>query len=86
MGPGAPARFIPLAEETGLIVRSANGCCAKPAARRAWIDAGLEPGVVSVNLSVRQFRQEGLVRTVSRILEETGLDPRSSRWSSPRAW
>ena len=34
-----------------------------------------QPGVVSVNLSVRQFRQEGLVRTVSRILEETRLDP-----------
>ena len=37
--------------------------------------AGLEPGTVSVNLSVRQFRQEGLVRTVSRILEDTGLEP-----------
>src|SRR4030095_10786987 len=42
---------------------------------RTWMDAGLHPGVVSVNLSVRQFRQEGLVRTVSRILEETRLDP-----------
>ncbi|HEX6528632.1 MAG TPA: EAL domain-containing protein, partial [Burkholderiales bacterium] len=42
---------------------------------RAWLDEGLEPGSVSVNLSVRQFRQEGLVRTVSRILEETGLEP-----------
>jgi len=39
------------------------------------MDTGLQPGVVSVNLSVRQFRQEGLVRTVSRILEETRLDP-----------
>jgi EAL domain-containing protein (putative c-di-GMP-specific phosphodiesterase class I) len=46
---------------------------ARPA--RAWLDAGLDPGVVSVNLSARQFRQEGLVRTVSRVLEETGLPP-----------
>jgi EAL domain-containing protein (putative c-di-GMP-specific phosphodiesterase class I) len=39
------------------------------------MDSGLKPGVVSVNLSARQFRQEGLVRVVSRILEETRLDP-----------
>ena len=39
------------------------------------MDQGLKPGVVSVNLSARQFRQEGLVRVVSRILEETRLDP-----------
>ena len=42
---------------------------------RAWLDAGLKPGVVSVNLSARQFRAEGLVLAVSRILQETGLDP-----------
>jgi len=71
-----PARFIPLAEETGLIV-SIGDWVLREACRqtRAWIDQGLDPGVVSVNLSVRQFRQEGLVRTVSRILEETRLDP-----------
>jgi EAL domain-containing protein (putative c-di-GMP-specific phosphodiesterase class I) len=71
-----PARFIPLAEETGLIV-SIGEWVLREACRqtRAWLDAGLEPGSVSVNLSVRQFRQEGLVRTVSRILEETGLEP-----------
>ncbi len=71
-----PARFIPLAEETGLIV-SIGEWVLREACRqtRAWLDEGLEPGTVSVNLSVRQFRQEGLVRTVSRILEETGLEP-----------
>jgi len=71
-----PARFIPLAEETGLIV-SIGEWVLREACRqtRAWLDAGLDPGVVSVNLSLRQFRQEGLVRSVSRILEETALDP-----------
>ena len=71
-----PARFIPLAEETGLIV-SIGEWVLREACRqtRAWLDAGLAPGTVSVNLSVRQFRQEGLVRMVSRILEETRLDP-----------
>ena len=71
-----PARFIPLAEETGLIVQIGEWVLREACRQtRAWIDAGLDPGVVSVNLSVRQFRQEGLVRTVSRILEETGLEP-----------
>jgi diguanylate cyclase (GGDEF)-like protein len=73
-----PARFIPIAEETGLIVPLGEWVVHEAARQcRAWREAGLNPGVVSVNLSARQFRQEGLVRTVSRILEETGLDPAS---------
>jgi diguanylate cyclase (GGDEF)-like protein len=71
-----PARFIPIAEETGLIVPLGEWVLHEAARQaRAWIDAGLAPGVVSVNLSARQFRQEGLVRTVSRVLEDTGLEP-----------
>jgi diguanylate cyclase (GGDEF)-like protein len=71
-----PARFIPLAEETGLIVQIGEFVLREACRQaRAWIDEGLRPGVVSVNLSARQFRQEGLVRLVSRVLEETGLDP-----------
>jgi diguanylate cyclase (GGDEF)-like protein len=71
-----PARFIPIAEETGLIVPLGEWVVHEAARQaRAWLDAGLDPGIVSVNLSARQFRQEGLVRSVSRILEETGLDP-----------
>ncbi|HYG55609.1 MAG TPA: EAL domain-containing protein [Burkholderiales bacterium] len=72
-----PTRFVPLAEETGLIVQLGEWVL-REACRQAreWLDAGLNPGVVSVNLSARQFRQEGLVRLLSRILEETGLDPK----------
>ncbi len=71
-----PARFIPLAEETGLIVPLGEWVLHEACRQaREWLDQGLRPGVVSVNLSVRQFRQEGLVRSVSRILEETRLDP-----------
>ena len=70
-----PARFIPLAEETGLIVPLGEWVLGEACRQaRAWMDQGLKPGVVSVNLSARQFRQEGLVRVVSRILEETRLD------------
>ena len=71
-----PARFIPIAEETGLIVPLGEWVLFEACRQaRAWLDAGLRPGVVSVNLSARQFRAEGLVRTVSRVLQETGLDP-----------
>jgi len=71
-----PARFIPIAEETGLIVQLGEWVIHEACRQaRAWQLAGLKPGVVSVNLSARQFRAEGLVRTVSRILQETGLEP-----------
>jgi diguanylate cyclase (GGDEF)-like protein len=70
-----PARFIPLAEETGLIVQIGEWVLREACLQtRTWLDKGLLPGVVSVNLSARQFRQEALVRTVSRVLQETGLD------------
>jgi diguanylate cyclase (GGDEF)-like protein len=73
-----PERFIPLAEETGLIVQIGEWVLRETCRQvRAWLDKGLRPGLVSVNLSARQFRQENLVRMVSRILEETGIDPRS---------
>jgi diguanylate cyclase (GGDEF)-like protein len=71
-----PARFISLAEETGLIVPLGEWVLREACRQvRAWLDEGLKPGVVSVNLSARQFRQQDLVRMVSRILEETGLEP-----------
>ena len=71
-----PARFIPIAEDTGLIVQLGEWVIHEACRQaRAWLDAGLKPGVVSVNLSARQFRAEGLVRTVASALEETGLEP-----------
>jgi diguanylate cyclase (GGDEF)-like protein len=71
-----PARFVPLAEETGLIVQIGEWVVEEACRQnRAWQNEGLNPGVVSVNLSARQFREEGLVRAVSRILASTGLDP-----------
>jgi diguanylate cyclase (GGDEF)-like protein len=73
----APGRFIPLAEETGLIVPIGKwvlkAACAQ---NKAWQTAGLEPIIVSVNVSARQFRQDNLARTVAEVLEETGLEAR----------
>jgi EAL domain-containing protein (putative c-di-GMP-specific phosphodiesterase class I) len=73
-----PERFIPLAEETGLIVKIGEWVIRETCLQvREWLDRGLDPGLVSVNLSARQFRQEGLVRSISRILTETAIDPRN---------
>jgi diguanylate cyclase (GGDEF)-like protein len=72
----SPADFIPLLEETGLIV-PVGAWVLREACRqnRAWEDAGLPPMRVSVNLSPRQFRSDALVATVRSALEEAGLAP-----------
>ncbi|MBF0311269.1 MAG: EAL domain-containing protein [Magnetococcales bacterium] len=71
----APGEFIPLAEETGLIV--AMGAWAlKEACRQAklWQQQGLPPLRVAVNLSGRQFRMADFSDMVMAILNETGME------------
>lgn len=73
----SPGEFIPLAEETGLIVplgeQVLRTACAQA---KAWHDGGLPPLPIAVNFSVRQFRHAAMMETVHRALEETGADPR----------
>ncbi|MBL8421775.1 MAG: diguanylate cyclase, partial [Dechloromonas sp.] len=71
-----PAQFIPLAEETGLIV-ALGAWVLREACRqtRQWQLDGLSPLRVAVNLSPIQFRQTDLVERVEQTLVETGLDP-----------
>jgi len=72
-----PARFIPLAEETGLIddldLWVLDEACTRAA---AWRAQGLPPLRVSVNLSARQFQQAGLAQRVQAALARSGLPPR----------
>ena len=75
MGLVPPAKFIPVAEETGLIVPMGEWVIRTACAQsRAWQEQGLPPMRVAVNLSARQFRQKNLIETISGILEQTGLD------------
>ncbi len=72
-----PARFIPLAEETGMITGIGawviNEACRQA---EAWRKQGMPPIRMSVNVSARQFRERGLTGVVAAALSDSGLDPR----------
>jgi predicted signal transduction protein with EAL and GGDEF domain len=72
-----PAEFIPLAEDTGMIVPIGEWVLRTACAQsKSWQSAGFAPLSLAVNLSARQFQQQNLSEVVVRILRETGLDPR----------
>ncbi|HET6419965.1 MAG TPA: EAL domain-containing protein [Geobacteraceae bacterium] len=76
LGLVAPTRFIPLAEETGLIVPIGEWVLRTACEQNmAWRNTGHPNLVMAVNLSPRQFRQERFVESVARILRETGTEP-----------
>ena len=70
----APSEFIPLAEETGLIVPIGKWvlweACKQ---RKAWENAGFKEFPIAVNVSVRQFEDDHFIEYISTILEEVGL-------------
>jgi len=76
LGDIPPVRFIPLAEETGLIVPIGDWVLQQACNQlRRWLDAGLELSYLSVNVSSRQFRAGDLVRTTADALAANGLAP-----------
>jgi diguanylate cyclase (GGDEF)-like protein len=71
-----PSDFIPLAEDTGLIVPIGEWVLREACRQnKAWQNQGFAPIHVAVNISARQFHQQDLAETVIRILNETGLSP-----------
>ena len=71
-----PAEFIPLAEETGLMLAIGEWVLATACRQtKAWIDSGAQIAHIAVNVSVLQFVQKGFPAFVAMILEETGLEP-----------
>lgn len=77
LGRVSPARFIPIAEESGLILEIGEWVI-REACREAtkWQAISNKPIGISVNLSAIQFQQESICQKVSEILDDTGLPPR----------
>jgi len=75
-GPISPAQFIPIAEDSGLIVPIGNWVL-REACKQAsdWIRAGLPLATMAVNISAMEFRRENFLGGVFAILGETGLAP-----------
>ena len=75
LGPVSPAKFIPVAEENGLIVPIGRWVLLAACQQQvAWRDLGHPPLRMSVNLSARQFYDDHLLADVRAILVQTGID------------
>ena len=72
-----PSEFVPLAEDSGLIIALGDWVMRVACLQnKLWQDKGLAPMRLSVNFSARQFQQPSFISTVAEILKETNLDPR----------
>lgn len=71
-----PAMFVPIAEECGAIVPIGRWVLHEACRQtQAWLDDGLMPGVVAVNISVSEFERKGFFENVRTVLRDTGLAP-----------
>jgi diguanylate cyclase (GGDEF)-like protein len=74
--PIAPAEFVPVAEESGLMVALGEWVLRRACGQmQAWTDEGLPPLQLSVNLSSCQLREADFAATVAAVLKETGFEP-----------
>jgi diguanylate cyclase (GGDEF)-like protein/PAS domain S-box-containing protein len=75
-GPISPARFIPIAEDSGLILPIGAWVLREACTQaRAWADAGLPTTSMAVNVSAVEFRSASFLEGLFATLSETGLDP-----------
>jgi EAL domain-containing protein (putative c-di-GMP-specific phosphodiesterase class I) len=73
-----PAQFIPIAEDCGLILPIGRWVLRQACEQaQAWVDAGLRPRTIAVNVSALEFRDEEFLSGLFQILEESRLDPRA---------
>ncbi|MCU7937391.1 MAG: PAS domain S-box protein, partial [Candidatus Thiodiazotropha sp. (ex Dulcina madagascariensis)] len=71
-----PSRFIPVAEETGLINRIGEWVLREVCIQgKSWLESGHPPLSLAVNLSAHQLRQGDLVEMITRIVNRTGYPP-----------
>jgi diguanylate cyclase (GGDEF)-like protein/PAS domain S-box-containing protein len=76
LGTLSPIKFIPLAEESGLIVQIGDWVLHEACRQnKSWQNAGMPPVTVCVNVSARQFKEKNLVSRVVSALRESGLRP-----------
>jgi diguanylate cyclase (GGDEF)-like protein/PAS domain S-box-containing protein len=74
LGMLSPARFIPVAEETGLIVPLGEWIMREACTQaRIWRERGMQFNLLSVNLSPRQFKQRELEQQIAKVLADSGL-------------
>lgn len=72
----SPGRFIPMAEETGLILLLGEWILRTACEQTvAWLEAGLDPVKVAVNVSASQIKHPGFPNIVKQILQQTGVPP-----------
>lgn len=76
LGMVSPAEFIPVAEDSGLILPIGEWVLRTAIHQlKTWMDSGIPPMIIAVNLSAVQFRQPKLLKLVTQILKEEGLPP-----------
>jgi diguanylate cyclase (GGDEF)-like protein len=76
LGMVEPGRFLPLAEEIGLVIQIDQWVMVHACRQhKKWLDAGMPPVTLALNISGQHFMKNELLETVTAILKESGLDP-----------
>lgn len=71
-----PSKFIPLAEETGLILDIGEWALREACTtNKKWQNQGYQPITVAVNISPKQFKHQNIAELIAKILEDTQLEP-----------